>query len=126
MHRWDHPTHGNLLVAIDGTNYNLLGDYGKLTEHQVQAAWMACNAAATSPQAKQNSQMMYECLMASITDDAKSALASRYHNFHEDGPLLFCLVVSQLFTATLSNAQVTHDNLSDFHPKMVQIRYNSS
>ena len=65
MCRWDHPTHGILTVAIGSTNYNLLKDYGKITEPQVQAAWMACNAADASPRAKQNSQMMYECLMAS-------------------------------------------------------------
>ena len=117
MCHWDDPTHGILTVAIDGTNYNLLEDYGKITKPQVQAAWMACNAADASPQAKQNSQLMYECLMASITDEAKSALASRDHDFHEDGPSLFYHVVSQLFMATFSNAQATHDNLSDFHPK---------
>ena len=55
--------------------------------------------------------------MASITEEAKSALASRDQDFHEDVPSLFYHVVSQLFTATFSNAQATHDNLLDFHPK---------
>ena len=114
---WDHPTHGILTVAVDGTNYNLLEDYGKITEPQVQATWMACNAADASPQAKQNSRMMYECLMASITEEVKSALTSRDQDFHENGLTLFYHVVSKLFTATFSNAQATHDNLSDFHPK---------
>ena len=36
---------------------------------------------------------------------------------YEDGPSLFYHVVSQLFTATFSNAQATQDNLADFHPK---------
>ena len=40
---WDHPTHGILMVAVDGTNYNLLEDYGKITDPQVEAAQMACN-----------------------------------------------------------------------------------
>ena len=115
--RWDHPTHGILTVAVDGTEYNLLNDYGKITDLQVEAAWMACNAADASPQAKQNSQTMYDCLMASITEEAKSALMSRDQDFQEDGPSLFYHVVSQLFTATFSNAQATCDNLSDFHPK---------
>ena len=75
-----------------------------------------------SPRAKQNSQMMYECLMASITKEAKSALVSRDQDFHEDGLSLFFHVVSQLFTTTFSNTQATHDNLSDFHPK--RFRYN--
>ena len=117
---WDHPTHGILTVAADGTKYNLLDDYGKITDLQVEAARVAHNATDTSPQAKQNSQMMYECLMASITEEAKSALASRDQEFHEDGPSLFYHVVSQLFTATFSNAQATHDNLTDFHPNQFQ------
>ena len=60
--------------------------------------------------------------MASITKEAKLALASRDHDFHEDGLSLFYHVVSQLFTATFSNAQATHDSLSDFHPK--QFKYD--
>ena len=110
------------MVAVDCTDYNLLDDYGKITNLQVEAAQTACNAADTSPRAKQDSQMMYECLMASITEEAKSALASRDQDFHEDGPSLFFHVVSQLFTATFSNAQATCGNLSDFHPK--RFRYN--
>ena len=58
----------------------------------------------------------------SITEEAKSALASRDQEFHEDGPSLFYHVVSQLFTATFSNAQATRDNLADFHPK--RFRYD--
>ena len=119
---WDHPTHGILTVAVDGTDYNLLEDYGKITDLQVEAAWAACNAADASPRAKQNSQMMYECLMASITEEAKSALAPRDQDFHEDGPSLFFHMVSQLFTASFSNAQATLDNLLDFHPK--RFRYD--
>ena len=120
--RWDHPTHGILMVAVDGTDYNLLDDYSKITNLQVEAAQMAHNTTDASPRAKQNSQMMYECLMASITEEAKSAFVSRDQDFHEDGPSLFYHVVSQPFTATFSNAQATRDNLSDFHPK--QLRYD--
>ena len=61
--------------------------------------------------------MMYKCLMASITEEAKSTLASRDQDFHEDEPSLFYHVVSELFTATFSNLQATNDNISDFHPK---------
>ena len=60
---------------------------------------------------------MYECLMGSIMDKAKSALASSDLDFYEDGPKLFFYIVNQLFTATFSNAQVTRHQLSDFHPK---------
>ena len=110
------------MVAVDGTNYNLLEDYSKITNLQVEAARMAHNTVDVSPQAKQNSQMMYECLMATITEEAKSALTSRDQDFHEDRPSLFYHVVSQLFTTTFSNAQATCDNLSDFHPK--QFKYD--
>ena len=118
--RWDHPTHGILTMVVAGTEYNLLDDYGKITDAQVEAAQVVHNAADTSPQAKQNSQMMYECLMASITEEAKPALASRDQESHEDGPSLFYHVVSQFFTATFSNAQATWDNPADFHPKQFQ------
>ena len=94
----------------------------KITKPQVQAAQMACNATDASPQAKQNAQMMYECLMASITEEAKLALTSKNNDIHEDGPSLFYHVVSQLFTATFLNAQATCDNLLDFHPK--RFKYN--
>ena len=114
---WDHPTHGILTVAVDGTEYYLLDNYGKITDLQVEAARAARNAKDASPRAKQNSQMMYECLMASITEEAKSTLASRDQDFHDDGPSLFFHVVSQLFTATFPNAQATRDNLSDFNLK---------
>ena len=120
--RWDHPTHGILTVAAADTEYNLLNDYSKITDAQVEAARVARNTADVSPRAKQNSQMMYECLMASITEEAKLALASRDQEFHEDGPSLFYHVVSQLFMATFSDAQATRDNLSDFHPK--RFRYD--
>ena len=120
--RWNHPTHGILTVAVDGTKYNLLDNYGKITDLQVEAAQAARNTADASPRAKQNSQMMYECLMASITEEAKSALASWDQDFHKDGPSLFFHVVSQLFVATFSNAQATCDNLSDFHLK--RFRYD--
>ena len=120
--RWDHPTHGILTVAVDGTNYNSLDDYGKITDLQVEAARAAHNTTDASPRAKQNSQMMYECLMAPITKEAKSALASRDQDFHEDSLSLFFHMVSQLFTATFSNTQATCDNLSDFHPK--KLRYD--
>ena len=36
--RWDHPTHGILMVVGTGTEYNLLHDYGKITDAQVEAA----------------------------------------------------------------------------------------
>ena len=115
--RWDHPTHGIVMVEVDGTEYNLLDDYGKIMDPQVEDARDACNTADASPRARQNSQRMYECLMASITEEAKSTLASQDQDFHEDGPSLFFHMVSQLFTATFSNAQATRNNLSDFHPK---------
>ena len=47
--RWDHPTHGILTVAAAGTKYNLLDDYGKITDAQVEASRVAHNAADASP-----------------------------------------------------------------------------
>ena len=67
--------------------------------------------------AKQNAQMMCECLKNSITDEAKAALASCKLTFHENGPTLFFHIVNQLLTTTFSNAQVTHDKLAELHLK---------
>ena len=104
------------MLIISGTAYNLLDDYGKITAAQIEAAHVTC-ASAGDIRARQNAQMMYECLTNSITDDAKSALASRELNFHEDGPTLFFHIVNQLFTAMFLNAQATLNKLAEFHPK---------
>ena len=119
--RWNSTTHGIISLVISGTTSNLLDDYGKVNATQIETARVAC-AGAGDVRAHQNAQMMYECLKNSITDDAKSALASRELNFHEDGPTLFFHIVNQLFTATFSNAQATRDKLAEFHPKY--FRYN--
>ena len=47
--RWDHPTHGILTVVVAGTKYNLLDDYGKITDAQVEAARAAHIAVDASP-----------------------------------------------------------------------------
>ena len=119
--RWNSTTHGIISLVISGTTYNPVDDYGKVNATQIETARVTC-VGAGDVRARQNVQMMYECLKNSITDDAKSALASRELNFHEDGPMLFFHIVNQLFTATFSNAQATRDKLAEFHPK--HFRYN--
>ena len=119
--RWNSTTHGIISLVISGTTYNLLDDYGKINATQIEAARVA-HTGAGDVRARQNAQMMYECLKNSITDDAKSALASCELNFHEDGPTLFFHIVNQLFTASFSNAQATRDKLAEFHPK--RFRYD--
>ena len=46
---WDHPTHGILTVVAPGTKYNLLDDYSKITDAQVEASQVARNAADAIP-----------------------------------------------------------------------------
>ena len=82
--------------------------------------------AQTDSQALQNDQMMYEFLMVSITDEAKSALASSDLDFSEDGQKLFFLIVNQLLTATFSNAQATRDQRSDFTNEQLCILGNQN
>ena len=119
--RWNSTTYGIISIIVAGTSYNLLDDYGKVNATQIEAARVV-RLGAGDIRARQNAQMMYECLKNSITDDAKSALASRELTFHEDGPTLFFHIVNQLFTATFSNAQATRDKLAEFHPK--RFRYD--
>ena len=86
---------------------NLIKDYGRITANQVETAHIAQNVHDMDLQVHQNAQMMYECLINSITDEDKSALAAHDLNFHKDGPTLFFHIVNQLFTTTFSNAQAT-------------------
>ena len=95
----------------------MIKDYGKITADQVEATCMMHNTHGANLRACQNAQMMYECLINSITGEAKTALAMHKLDFHEDGPMLFYHDINQLFTATFSNAQATRDKLAEFHPK---------
>ncbi|KAL7565343.1 hypothetical protein ACA910_013565 [Epithemia clementina (nom. ined.)] len=61
--------------------------------------------------------MMYQCLMKSAKEDAKSKLATENKDFHEDGPTLLHYLVTNLITSTFSSAQATREQLSNFHPK---------
>ena len=115
-YRWNSTTHGIISLVISGITYNLLDYYGKVNITQIETARVA-RAGAGDVRARQNAQMIYECLKNSITDDAKSALPSRELNFHEDGPTLFFHIVNQLFTVMFSNVQATRDKLAEIHPK---------
>ena len=48
--RWDHPTHGILSMTVAGTDYNLLEDYGKITDAQVEAARVAATPQMQAPE----------------------------------------------------------------------------
>jgi hypothetical protein len=61
--------------------------------------------------------MMYECIMSSLTDEARANLMSKENtNFHEDGPTLLHILTSDIFRATFSSAQSTRDQLSLLQP----------
>ena len=96
---WNATGHAILLFTIGMDTLNLIEDYGKLMSDQVETTCIAHNAHGADLQACQNAQMMYKCLINSITDEAKSALPASELNFHEDGPTLFFHIVNQLFTA---------------------------
>ena len=96
--------------------YNLLEDYGKLALVQVETVALYELLVLISGQSK-NAQMMYECAMNSITDEAKASLPSCELDFHEDGPTLFFDIVKHLSMETFSNPQAMWDKLSEFHPK---------
>ena len=126
--RWDATGHAILTipqgVAPNVTNLHLLDDYGQLTMVSVETVRTARAAANADVRAKQNAQMMYECIINSLSDDARSNLANRSvdTNFHEDGPLLFYTIITDTFQATFSNAQATRGALLNFQPK--RLKYN--
>ena len=120
--RWNATGH-TILTIIDGLHvFNVIEDYGKIPTDQVEAACITCNTHGADLKACQNAQMMYECFINSITDEARATLAMHELDFHEDGPALFYHIINQLFTATFSNTQASRDKLSEFHPK--QSKYN--
>ena len=107
--RWDSEQHGILTVGIR----NLLTDYGAITEEDINEARNArINGTHHS---RQNALMMYQCVYASLTDEAKTQLIGR--SIPSDGPTLFYTVVRSTFTATFSHAQSTREQLMTLHPK---------
>ena len=96
--------------------------YGQLDRAAVETARVTRAAPNADVRAKQNAQMMYECIMNSLSDDARSNLANHSvdTNFHEDGPLLFYTILTDTFQATFSNAQATRDALLNFQPKRLK------
>ena len=115
---WSSTAHGILSITMGTPTYNLLEDYGKLSMAQVETLHLV----QVDLQAKQTAQLMYECVMNSITNEADDSLASHELGFHEDRPMLFFHIVNQLFMDTFPNAQAAHDKLSNFHPK--QFKYD--
>ena len=79
--RWNSTTHGIISLVISGTTYNFLDDYGKVNAAQIKTARVT-RVGAGDARARQNAQMMYECLMNSITDDANAVLPHRESTLH--------------------------------------------
>ena len=61
----------NSNLSLEFGAFNLLNDYGKVMAAQVEAACMLHIATHALLHAKQNAQMMYECMINLITEEAK-------------------------------------------------------
>ena len=72
---WSSTAPGIISITMGTMTYNILEDYSKLSTAQVETVHLV-GVAGMYIQAKQNAQMMYECMMNSITKEAKVSLAS--------------------------------------------------
>jgi hypothetical protein len=67
--------------------------------------------------ARQNAFRMYECRMASLSDEMKEQLAN-LEDFRDDGHTVYHYLMSLTFKATLSSAQSTRKLLQNYHSKV--------
>jgi len=100
-----------LQVPLNGVTYDLTDNYGFLTFDQIRAH--AISYIAAQSRNYQNAFQIYECLFATLTDDARTKVATRFNDYtiadQPDG-LLF-------FKAIIATAQV------DTPATVSQIRY---
>ena len=79
---WKATGHAILSITNGLHIFNMVEDYGKITTDQVEAACMMRNTHGANLRAHQNAQLMYKCLINSITDEAKASLATSTLDFH--------------------------------------------
>ena len=100
-----------LQVPLNGVTYDLTDNYGFLTFDQIRSH--AISYIAAQSRNYQNAFQIYECLFATLTDDARTKVATRFNDYmiadQPDG-LLF-------FKAIIATAQV------DTPATVSQIRY---
>ena len=115
---WDQGPHAILTVNHDGTDYNVLDQFAKVSLESVVAAKDA-RENGNDVRARQNSRMMYACVYASTTEEARTRFVAE-EQMDEDGPLLFFKLVYATYTASFSSAQSVRNQLFVFHPKKVK------
>jgi hypothetical protein len=106
-----------LQVSLNGTNYDLTDNYGFLTFDQIRTHVMTY--VNTQTRDYQNSYQIYECLFATLTDDARTKVATRHNEYtvldQPDGLLFFKAIIAtaQVDTpATISQIRYKLMNLS--------------
>ena len=106
-----------LQVPINGVNYDLTDNYGFLTYEQIRNH--AMSYINTQTRNYQNAYQIYECLFATLTDDARTKVATRYNEYNvtdqPDGLLFFKAIIAtaQVDTpATVSQIRYKLMNLS--------------
>lgn len=106
-----------LQIPIDGHNYDLTDNYGFVTYDQIRAH--AMTYINTQSRNYQNAYQMYECLFATLTDEARIKVATRSNEYtvldQPDGLLYFKAIIAtaQVDTpATVSQIRQKLMNLS--------------
>jgi len=112
---WLQAPHSILTIRKNNDDYNLLEDYGILTETDIKAAYTACQA-AMDIRAKQNALMMHNCIYASISEEAKSKYIS-LKGLYQDGPMTLYTILQGTYVATFSHSQSVRMTLQMLHPR---------
>jgi len=106
-----------LQVPLNGQTYDITDNYGFLTYDQIRAH--AMTYIGTQTRNYQNAYQIYECLFATLTDDARTKVATRHNEYtvHDqpDGLLYFKAIIAtaQVDTpATVSQIRYKLMNLS--------------
>ena len=110
-------------VANPGVNVRLLTtDYGRVTLTQVRAYVEHSDG---QNRTTQNSYMSYQCLMASLNEDAKAQVNVRRDDFmvngHGSGPLLLKVIISLAHVDTEATVMVLRQRLADLHLYIMDI-----
>jgi len=100
---WLQMPHSVLMVTKNNKDYNLLEDYGVLTEEDIETAYEA-HQAGTDVRAKQNALMMHNCIYASISEEAKSRYVSLKGQY-QDRPMTCFIILQGTFVTMFTHLQ---------------------
>lgn len=104
-----------LVIDKNGETLNLLHDYGRLDQADIDAARTERDGAQITTRQKQNARMMYECIRNSINGYILNKVSESAT--HRDGPSLFYAIIKASHTTTFSHLHHARSTLQAINPK---------